>query len=101
MGPRTSPEALDAIAGKQTVIRQIFIPYSNLKIVRNVLSGLQLKKKKKEARTHRRRTSTVVIYIYIYIHKVKVKFSRYRSGVAQRLGRDIALLFHDRGTRRE
>ena len=32
--------------------------------------------------------------------KVKVKFSRYRPGVAQRVGRDIALLFHDRDTRR-
>ena len=31
---------------------------------------------------------------------VKVKCSRYRWGVAQRVGRDIALLFHDRGTRR-
>ena len=31
---------------------------------------------------------------------VKVKWSRYRLGVAQRVGRDIALLFHDRGTRR-
>ena len=30
----------------------------------------------------------------------KVKWSRYRSDVAQRVGRDIALLFHDRGTRR-
>ena len=30
----------------------------------------------------------------------KVKCSRYRPGVAQRVGRDIALLFHDRGTRR-
>ena len=34
---------------------------------------------------------------YIYI---KVKWSRYRPGVAQRVGRGIALLFHDRGTRR-
>jgi len=33
------------------------------------------------------------------ILKVKVKFSRYRPGVAQRVGRGIALLFHDRGTR--
>jgi len=33
--------------------------------------------------------------------KVKVKWSRYRPGVAQRVGRGIALLFHDRGTRRE
>jgi len=32
--------------------------------------------------------------------QVKVKGSRYRPGVAQRVGRDIALLFHDRGTRR-
>jgi len=32
--------------------------------------------------------------------KVKVKFSRYRPGVAHRVGRGIALLFHDRGTRR-
>ena len=29
-----------------------------------------------------------------------VKFSRYRPGVAQRVGRGIALLFHDRVTRR-
>jgi len=27
-----------------------------------------------------------------------VKLSRYRAGVAQRVGRGIALLFHDRGT---
>ena len=33
--------------------------------------------------------------------KVKVQFSRYRPGVAQRVGRVTALLFHDRGTRRE
>jgi len=31
---------------------------------------------------------------------VKVKASRYRPGVTQRVGRGIALLFHDRGTRR-
>ena len=31
---------------------------------------------------------------------IKVKFSLYRPGVAQRLGRGLALLFHDRGTRR-
>jgi len=30
----------------------------------------------------------------------KVKVSRYRPGVAQRVGRGIALLFHDRGIRR-
>ena len=32
--------------------------------------------------------------------KVKVKFFRYMPGVAQRVGRGIALLFHDCGTRR-
>ena len=31
---------------------------------------------------------------------LKVKWSRYRPGVAQRVGRGITLLFHDRGTRR-
>ena len=34
------------------------------------------------------------------VNKKKVKCSRYRPGVAQRVGRGIALLFHDRGTRR-
>ena len=32
--------------------------------------------------------------------KVKVKWSRHRSGVAQTLGRGIALLFYDLGTRK-
>jgi hypothetical protein len=41
-----------------------------------------------------------VLYIIIYNIKIKVKFSRYRPGVVQRLGRGIALLFHDGGTRR-
>ena len=31
----------------------------------------------------------------------KVKWSGYRPGVTQRVGRGIALLFHNRGTRRE
>ena len=42
----------------------------------------------------------VCVLYYTYSKKVKVKCSRYRPGVAQRVGRDIALLFHDRGTRR-
>jgi hypothetical protein len=37
-------------------------------------------------------------FYYMYIKKVK--WSRYRPGVAQRVGRVIALLFHYRGTRR-
>jgi len=39
----------------------------------------------------------ICVYIYTYI---KVNWSRYRPGVAPRVGRDIALLFHDRGSRR-
>jgi len=34
------------------------------------------------------------------IYPKNVKWSRYRPGVAQRVGRGIALLFHDRGIRR-
>jgi len=34
------------------------------------------------------------------VKTVKVKCSHYRPGVAQRVGRGIVLLFHDRGTRR-
>ena len=41
----------------------------------------------------------VCIYIYIYIY-IKVKWSHYRPGVAQRVGRGIALFFHHRGTKR-
>ena len=37
---------------------------------------------------------------HVHFNKVKVKWSRYRPGVAQRVGRGVALLFHDRGTRR-
>ena len=37
---------------------------------------------------------------FITHKKVKVKCSRYRSSVAQRVCRDIALLFHDPSTRR-
>jgi len=33
-------------------------------------------------------------------NKVVVKFSRYRTGVAQKVGTGIALLFHNHGTRR-
>jgi len=40
------------------------------------------------------------LLLYICIYKVKVMCSRYRPGVAKRVGRGIALLFHDCGTRR-
>ena len=40
---------------------------------------------------------TEILFVFI---KCKVKWSRYRPGVAQMVGRGIALLFHDRGTRR-
>jgi len=39
-------------------------------------------------------------YVEDTIVESKVKWSRYRHGVAQRVGRGVALLFHDRGTRR-
>ena len=45
--------------------------------------------------------ASVILTLYKNKKKVKVKWSRYRSGVAQRVGRGIAILFHDRGTRRE
>jgi len=41
-----------------------------------------------------------VIYNPYVGDMVKVKRSHYRPGVAQRVGRDIALLFNDRGSRR-
>jgi len=39
------------------------------------------------------------VFTYSLIY-VKVKWSRYRPGVALRVGRGIALLFHNRGARR-
>ena len=41
------------------------------------------------------------VKLKVKVHvKVKAKCSRYKPGVAQRVGRGIALLFYDRGTRR-
>ena len=37
---------------------------------------------------------------YVQIKKVKVKWPRFRPGVAQRVGRGIALFFPNRGTKR-
>ena len=45
-------------------------------------------------------TETVNVKGKITLVKVKVKWSHYMPDVAQRVGRDIAVLFHDRGTRR-
>jgi len=39
-------------------------------------------------------------FLLLHLVKKKIKCSRYRPGVAQRVSRGIALLFHDRGTRR-
>jgi len=36
--------------------------------------------------------------IWLYSNKKNVKWSRYRPGVAQRVGRGIAILLHDRST---
>ena len=41
----------------------------------------------------------LVIWV-VFSYVKKVKWSRYRPSVAQRVGRGIALLFHDCGTRR-
>jgi hypothetical protein len=37
---------------------------------------------------------------YVWANTLKVKWSHYSPGVAQRVCRGLALLFHDRGTRR-
>ena len=42
----------------------------------------------------------LIQYVKKHVKKVKVKWSRYMPDVAQTVGRCIALLFHDRGTRR-
>jgi len=42
----------------------------------------------------------LLLVLLVCISRKKVEFSRYRPGVAQRVGRGIAALFHDRGTRR-
>jgi len=39
-------------------------------------------------------------FLLLHLVKKKVKWSRYRPCVAQRVGRGIALFFHDRGTRK-
>jgi len=43
---------------------------------------------------------TVVVEDIPLFYRQKVKWSRYSLGLARRVGRGIALLFHDRGTRR-
>ena len=42
----------------------------------------------------------ILYFNFNLFNYLKVKWSHYRAGVAQRVGRGIALLFHDRGTRR-
>jgi len=39
-------------------------------------------------------------FLFPSFFKVEVNWSRYRPGVAQKVGRAIALIFHDNGTRR-
>jgi hypothetical protein len=40
----------------------------------------------------------LLVVISVKVIKVKVKFSHYRPGMAQKVGRSIALIFHDRST---
>ena len=42
-----------------------------------------------------------IIQAYFIYYLKKLKWSRYRPDVAQKVGRGIALLFHDSSTRRE
>jgi len=42
----------------------------------------------------------IVKHLLQNLLRERVKCSHYRPGVAQRVGRGIALLFHDRGTRK-
>ena len=66
---------------------------------------------KKPYRRYEGKTNGVLIAFIGYVNdlnklqqfkvkKVNVNFFRYRPSVAQRVGRGIALLFHERGTRR-
>ena len=50
--------------------------------------------------THTQQRGKGVDFLCFKADGKKVKWSRYRPGVAHRVGRSIALLFHDRGTRR-
>ena len=54
----------------------------------------------RDVRTLKEWRSVCVGSIWSHAIKVKAKWPRYRPGVAQRVGRGIAALFHDRGTRR-
>ena len=58
------------------------------------------RQKVRDEKTARREASRLVHVTRYYVLKVKVKWSLYRPGVAQRVDGGIALLFHDRGTRR-
>jgi len=49
--------------------------------------------------TKPRSIRTWYIHVTLANKKLKVKWTRYRPGVAQMMGRGIALLFHDRGIR--
>jgi len=69
---------------------------------RSVMSNIIIKIQPKYSKS----PNVLLWHIFETVHflllwvKVKVKWSRYRPSVAQRVGRGIALLFHDRGTRR-
>jgi len=48
----------------------------------------------------RKHETSPLLELWLEIIISNLKYSRYRPGVAQRVGRGTALLFHDRGTRR-
>jgi len=82
-----------------TIFRVIFVLCHVLKINRHDIpthhSPICLSHGRMHSSLRGRHSTHIYIYIYIYI-----KWSRYRLGLAQRVGRGRALLFHDRGTRR-
>ena len=72
--------------------REIFYTYFFFNIL-NVYCNLNLK-------LHFIRRPKISPALRLRYKNGRIKWSRYRPGVAHRVGRGIALLFHDRGTRR-
>jgi len=95
MAKTTNQEAL------HYVIFTTFHPNPNILITTvcsnnfNTCSSVNMK-----YQTSQKHKTTHKIIILSILTKIKVNFSCYRTGVVQRVGRGVALLFNDRGTRR-
>jgi len=87
----------------QFKISEPFHPFSDYKICQNTLLfnySENLRLKEKNYCVWNAYFVLLSLFKNMFTKGKKVKWSRYRPGVAQRVGRGIALLFHDRGTRR-